>query len=310
MSSTFTINPSTIYVYLRVSTKSQTYKSNGLEEQNVLCQEYINKHFPNFDCYGIKFYTDVGSSYYDKNVLINLNKIIKNISNQTNSLILVRDISRLGRNTFQVFNLLRKIRKTNSYIIGIEENLCYNYSRLMDKKFYHKIIDSEENSDIKSSNSINRIKKIKLMGGYIGKVPYGTQIIKKNNIPYIYKNLDEINTIQTIKKIFLKYLDIVKTVKYLKKSNIKYRNNVDWTEKQIINIVNKFFPNLTQNNNKNSDFIDKYFQKYKDLEPDLKPDLKPDLEPDLKPDLEPEINDMTNKIVNMNVKPKRKYIKK
>jgi len=288
MSSTININPSTIYVYLRVSTKTQTYKSNGLEVQNNLCQEYIKKYFPKINSYEIKFYTDVGSSYYDKNVLLNLNKIIKKISSQTNSLILVRDISRLGRNTFQVFSLLRKIKKSNSYIIGIEENLCYNYSRLMDKKFYHTIIDSEENSDLKSMKSINRIEKIKLMGGYIGRVPYGTQIIKKNNIPYIYKNSDEINTIRTIKKIFLKYLNIIKTTKYLKMSNIKYRNNIDWTDKQITGLVKKFFPNLAQN--KNSDLVDKYFKKYKDYEQ--------------------EINNKTNKIVHINIKPKRKYVKK
>jgi DNA invertase Pin-like site-specific DNA recombinase len=287
-STTFNINPSTIYVYLRVSTKTQTYKSNGLEEQNNLCQEYIKKYFPKINSYEIKFYTDVGSSYYEKNVLLNLNKIIKKISLDSNSLILVRDVSRLGRNTFQVFSLLRKIKKSNSYIIGIEENLCYNYSRLMDKKFYHAIIDSEENSDLKSIKSINRIKKIKLMGGYIGRVPYGTQIIKKNNIPYIYKNYDEINTIRTIKKIFLKYLNIIKTTKYLNKKNIKYRNNDNWTEKQITNVVKKYFPNLAQN--KNSDLVDKYFKKYRDYEQ--------------------EINDMTNKIVDINIKSKRKYVKK
>lgn len=288
MSSTININPSTIYVYLRVSTKTQTYKSNGLEEQNNICQEYIKKYFPKINSYEIKFYTDIGSSYHDKNILFNLNKIINKISSQTNSLILVRDISRLGRNTFQVFSLLRKIKKFNSYIIGIEENLCYNYSRLMDKKFYHSIIDSEENSDIKSIKSINRIEKIKLMGGYIGRVPYGTQIIKKNNIPYIYKNPVEINTIRTIKNVFLKYLNIIKTTKYLKSSNIKYRNNIDWTEKQITNIVKKFFPNLSQN--KNSDIINKYFQKYKNYDK--------------------EINNMSNKIVNINNKPKRKCTQK
>ena len=293
-SNMFNINPITIYVYLRVSTKNQTYKSNGLEEQNKLCQEYIKKYFPNIDDYGIKFYTDVGSSFDDKNVLYNLNKIIRKMSLENNSLILVRDISRLGRNTFQVFSLLRKIKKSNSYIIGIDENLCYNYSRLMDKKFYHSIIDSEENSDLKSIKSKNRIEKIKLMGGYIGKVPYGTQIIKKNNIPYIYKNYDEIDIIRTIKKIFFKNLSIIKTTKYLKTKNIKNRNNIYWKEKQIKYIIKKFFPNFT--NNKNSDIVDKYFQKYNDYEQEI----------------EQEINDISNKIVNINIhiKPKRKYVKK
>lgn len=293
-SNIFVINPNIIYVYLRVSTKTQTHKSNGLEEQNNICEEYIKKNFSHLNQLEIEYYTDVGSSYNEKNNLYNLNKIIKKISLQNNSLIIVRDISRLGRNTFQVFNLLRKIRKSNSHIIAVEDNLCYNYSRLMDKNFFHAIIDSEENSDHKSIKSKNRISRIKLNGGYIGRIPYGTQIIKKNNIPYIYKNTDEINTLRIIKKIFIKYSDIVKTTKYLNSKKIKYRSGIDWTEKQISNVIKKFFPNLIHD--KNSDLVDEYFQKYKDY----------------KQDLETDINNVSNKInkINIDNKPKRKYVKK
>jgi len=175
---TFSIKPDYIYVYLRVSTQAQTYKSNGLEEQNEICRAYIEKYFPkSTNC--VEFFTDIGSSYNGKNVLTNLNKIIRKLSTQTNTLLLVRDISRLGRDTFQVFNLLKKIKKSNSYIIGIEENLCYNHSKLMDRKFSHSIIDSEEHSDIKSIKSTNRINKIISNGKYVGRVPYGCMIIKK-----------------------------------------------------------------------------------------------------------------------------------
>ena len=154
---TFSLNPTNIYVYLRVSTRVQTYKNNGLEEQNEICQDYIKKNFPNL-INNVEFYTDVGSSYNGKNKLTNLNKIIRRLSTNTNTLLLVRDISRLGRDTFQVFSLLKKIKKSNSYIIGIEENLCYNHSRLMDRKFSHSIINSEEHSDFKSIKSTNKNK--------------------------------------------------------------------------------------------------------------------------------------------------------
>jgi hypothetical protein len=33
----FTIKPNNIYVYMRVSTHIQSYKTNGLEEQNIIC---------------------------------------------------------------------------------------------------------------------------------------------------------------------------------------------------------------------------------------------------------------------------------
>lgn len=260
---TFSIKPTYIYVYLRVSTRIQTYKTNGLEEQNEICQAYIKKNFPKLTN-SVEFYTDIGSSYNGKNVLTNLNKIIRKISTQKNALLLVRDISRLGRDTFQVFSMLRKIIKSNSYIIGIEENLCYNYSKLMNRKFSHLIIDSEEHSDTKSIKSTNRINKIISNGGYVGRVPYGCIVVKKNNIPYIYKNPNEINIIRMIKHVFLKYKNIPKTVKYLNMKNLKYRNGVEWNDKQIKNYLKKYFPNLLFN--KNSDLVNNYFSKYEELE--------------------------------------------
>jgi len=256
MSNTFSINPSDIYVYIRVSTRAQTFKSNGLEEQCKICQDFLEKNFPTYK--NIKYYTDIGSSYNEKSTLVNLNKLLRVICSEKKSLILVRDISRLGRNTFQVFNLLRKIKKTNSYIIGVEENLCWNYSRLMDRKFSHVVIDSEEHSDLKSIKQSDRINGIKKKGGYVGGIPYGTQIIKKNNIPYIYKNSNEINIIRNIKDEYLK-------LKNIKKVTSKLNNNITkrgkkWSTTQVSNILKKYFPNVIFD--KKSDMIDHYFNKY------------------------------------------------
>lgn len=305
-SNTFLIKPTYIYVYLRVSTRAQTYKSNGLEEQNEICQAYIKKKFPKLTN-SVEFYTDIGSSYNGKNKLLNLNKIIRRLSTQKNALLLVRDISRLGRDTFQVFSLLRKIKKSNSYIIGIEENLCYNFSRLMDRKFSHSIIDSEEHSDTKSIKSTNRINKIILNGGYVGRVPYGCMVVKKNNIPYIYKNPNEISIIRMIKQVFLKYKSIIKTTEYLNKKNFKYRNGVEWNDKQINYYLKKYFPYLSFN--KNSDLVNNYFSKYKELnENSMDIDKKYNITNTVN------INTIVNQLDNVNldepyVKPKRKYVK-
>lgn len=298
---TFSIKPTYIYVYIRVSTQAQTYKTNGLEEQNEICQAYIKNKFPELTN-SVEFYTDVGTSYNGKNVLTNLNKIIRKLSTQTNILLLVKDISRLGRDTFQVFSLLKKIKKSKSYIIGIQENLCYNHSRLMDRKFSHSIINSEEHSDFKSIKSTNRTNKIISNGGYVGRVPYGCMVVKKNNIPYIYKNPNEINIIRIIKKVFLQHRSVIKTVKYLNTKNLKYRNEVDWNEKQIANYLKKYFPNLLLD--KNSDLVNNYFEKYPELNNNS-------IDIDNKTN-----NGNTSKLENINlivspsVKPKRKYTKK
>lgn len=257
ISNIYNINPDYIYIYTRVSTKPQANDLNGLEEQDLICTSYIqNNKLNNIKTF---HYTDIGSSYNEKNKLTQLNKLVKNLV--PNSLILVRDISRLGRNIFQVFNLLRKIKKLNSYVIGINENLCYNYSKLMDKQFSYCIIDSEWHSDLKSVKITNRINNIKKYGGYIGRTPYGTHIIKKNNIPYLYKNEKEIDIIKKIGKLFFKYMNISHIVNYLNKNNMLNRKNTLWTDKKILSIVKKYF----YIDNKHVNLVNKIFNKYKSI---------------------------------------------
>ncbi len=299
-SNSFSINPTYVYVYLRVSTRAQTHKSNGLEEQCKVCQDYLKKNFPQNEIF--KYYTDIGSSYNEKNILMNLNKLVKEVSFEKNSLILVRDISRLGRNTFQVFNMLRKLKKANSHIIGIEENLCWNHTRLMDRKFSHAVIDSEENSDFKSIKQSNRIKAIRAVGGHIGNAPYGTQVIKNNNIPYLYKNLNEINILRTIKTEFLKCLSIEKTTDYLNNKKIKNRGK-KWSPNQISYILKKYFPNVRIN--KNSDMVNNYFTKYPDLGTK---NFNEENFNEENLDMEDILVSIDN--VNLETKPKRKYTKK
>lgn len=245
-SNDYNINPNKIYVYTRVSTKSQAYLNDGLDEQNKICSEYIKN---NFKGYFTEYYTEIGSSYNNKSKLPILNKIMRKF--EPNSLLLVRDISRLGRNTFQVFTILKKIKKLNSYIIGINDNLCYNYSRLMDREFSHKIIDSEKNSDLKSLKVTNRINNIKKSGGFFGRAPYGTIKIKSNGISHIYKNPTEINIIDLMKTLYKTHKSIQKVIDYLNLNKIYNRGDLLWTEYTVKNILKKNFPNILLNPNSN-----------------------------------------------------------
>jgi len=238
-SNIFDINPDKIYVYLRVSTKAQINITNGLSEQNEICTGYIEKYFKHTST---EYYTEIGSSYNNKNKLTTLNKIMKNMT--SNSLLIVKDISRLGRNTFQVFTLLKKINKTNSHIIGISENLCYNYSRLMDREFSHAIIDSEKSSDYKHTKAHIHINRIKANGGFLGRPPYGTMIIKINNIPYIYKNPNELKMIKLMKAKYRKLKNLIDVTNYLNSINLYNRKNIPWSVFTIKNILKKHYPNI------------------------------------------------------------------
>jgi DNA invertase Pin-like site-specific DNA recombinase len=253
----FNLNPNKIYVYLRVSTRTQATKTNGIDDQNKICNEFINNYFKNTP---VEYYTDIGSSYNNKSNLPNLNKIIKKINSSENSLLLIRDVSRLGRNSFKVFCLLNKIKKTNSHIIAVSENVCYNYTRLMDRKFSHLIIDSEESSDLKSLKSLKRHQTIKKLGGYIGNAPYGTIVIKQNGYPKIFKNPQEIDIIKQIRELLIKFKNITKTTIYLNRNKILGRKNSEWNDTKIKYIMNKFFPKIISN--PNEDLIEKKLSIY------------------------------------------------
>lgn len=250
--SQYGLNPNKIYVYLRVSTKSQTMETNGLDNQLKICSDYIYNNFKNIS---VEYFREIGSSYNDKSKLPILNKMIKKF--EPSSLLIVRDISRLGRNTFQVFTLLKNIKKLKSHIISISDNLCYNHSRLMDRDFSHKIIDAEKESDIKNLSLTRRIEEIKKSGGYYGNPPFGTVKIKLNNVPYLYKNHAELDIINLMKKLYKKETNINKVVNYLNSNKIYNRNNKLWTEYAVKNILKKNFPNLLKNpkSNKKSKYL-------------------------------------------------------
>jgi len=235
------IIPSEIYVYTRVSTRAQAIGNNGLKNQRELCDNYIKTN--KLEKFPIKYYSDIGSSYNDKNILINLNKMIKKIFPRT--LILIGDISRLGRNSFQVFSVLRKIKQKNSYIFSVDDNLTFGLDRFTDKKFYHKIIDAEYSSDMKSEKTTNRINFIKKNKGYIGNKPmYGKKILKKNNIPYICKNDEEVNIIRIMKLKYNKTLDFNGVAEYLNKKKLFNRGNIEWTNLDVKKILLKNYPTL------------------------------------------------------------------
>lgn len=238
----FKFEPANIYVYLRVSTRNQANREGGLDEQNKICSEYLKKYY---NKYPNEYFSEVGSSYNNKNKLSQLEKINRKIV--PNSLIIIRDTSRLGRNVFQVFSLLRKIKKTNSHIISISENLCYNYSNLMDKEFFHKVIDSEKDSDIKSIKLKEKISNIKSQGGWIGKAYYGTQIIKQDGIPRLFQNPNEINVIKMMAQQFVLLKNITKVRIDLNKNELLSRKGFFWKDKEIKNILSKYYPELFVN---------------------------------------------------------------
>lgn len=198
MTTNFNINIiNDVFTYCRVSTWAQYDKTDiyscGIDNQYNACQRYCNNTLHKSITY---YHHDVGSSYNGKNKLKELLNVTKMLNN--NDVILVHDVSRLGRNIEQVFKVLLAVKRKKCYIISVTDNVCYGKTRLMDKKFWYKIIAAEEDSDKKSERMKLRINKIKSKGGHIGIVPYGYVLQKMNGVPRLTKSSEEQKIIKII----------------------------------------------------------------------------------------------------------------
>lgn len=186
-----------VFVYCRVSTRAQYNDSkNGIDKQYEACERYVNCALNKQINY---YHHDVGSGYNNKTILREMNKMINILS--YNDVIVIHDVSRLGRNIEIAFKMLSKIRRKGCYIISVTDNVCYGKTRLLDKKFWYKIIAAEEDSDKKSERMKARIARIREKGGFLGIPPFGYGTQKMNGVPRLVKKPEEQSAIKIIKSL-------------------------------------------------------------------------------------------------------------
>jgi len=232
MNTNFNININNLYAYLRVSTKKQYNDySHGIPIQRMICEGYKNNIYPNKN---IVFFEEINSSYNNENALLQLNKLSKKL--QKDDVILIKCVSRLGRNVFQVTKFLKQIEKVGAYIVAIMDGLCYNKDKLQNNLFLHKVIDARNDSDNKSIKTQTVYKYIKLNGGHYGKIPFGKKTIRYNNIPKLYDNIDEYRVIKQIMELYRKEQNITNIIKVLHDNNIYCRGKL-WSYYMINKII-------------------------------------------------------------------------
>jgi DNA invertase Pin-like site-specific DNA recombinase len=228
-----------IYTYTRVSTGKQANDDkHGLSSQSYLCGEYINKFYP--DIKDVINWRDVGSSYKTHQILPEMSNLLQKI--KSNSLLLISEVSRLGRSLKMVDKILKIVRQKKSFIISINENLIYGKTKLNDYHFLKKISHSEKESENLSMRIKNTHNYIRQNGGYIGKPPFGYKIEKNSrNIPILKEKSQDFELIDSI--IDLTYVSYsYKEITEKMNSMNKFHNNKLWTTTKIKNILNKFYP--------------------------------------------------------------------
>ena len=247
-------NVTYVYAYLRVSTRIQASNDkNGLEKQLDACTNYAKKVLKKniYECY-----TDIGTTYKNKCILTHQNKMLRQII--PNSVILIHSVSRIGRDLTQTVKFLSSLKKKGVKIISITDNACYGKTRLLDKKFYYRMIHAEEKSDIKSERMTLRIMLIKRLGGYFGRPPYGYQTTMMNNVPMLTKNTSEQTNIKTIKSLFAKRKSVSTIVNYLNSHN-RVKRGKEWTYQNVKSVnLNKHVKTYVLNENTDEDLLQQF----------------------------------------------------
>ena len=172
-------NISNIVIYCRVSSKQQSDDTHtGLKTQYSICLEYIKKNdtYKNID---IGVIEEIGSSFNNQNALMKLDKILTIM--QDNTLILIHDTSRFGRNIYQTNRDCEKVELKKSYIISVTEQICFGLNRITDQTFFQKLNEAEMFSNIQSERAKNRYKILKENGEYVGRAPFGKMVIKDDD---------------------------------------------------------------------------------------------------------------------------------
>ena len=173
-----------VYIYTRVSTKKQVGETNvfntGIEAQKQICLDYYNEKFrPNLNIEP-EIISETGSSFNNEDILVNLDKLIETIPKK--SMILIAEISRLGRNIYQVIERVYKpVEIQESYIISVNDQKVFGYERGDDLYFFTQTIQAESFSIIKSVDTKKRNRLMVNMGGYVGGIPFGKKTRKLDN---------------------------------------------------------------------------------------------------------------------------------
>lgn len=235
-----------IIIYTRVSTKKQSDdEKHGLLSQGNICLHYAKTFYPHIK--QIKNVCDIASSFNNKNALIYLDNEIDQL--EYNTLILVSEASRIGRNASQAFQVLDKIRDNKSYIISVTEQICFGKTRNLDTRFKEKLIAAEESSVIAGDRQRNVIKYIRDNGGHWGKAPFGYKIERnENNIPILKENEEHQDVIKNIEKLVECEMTVAEITRYCEQRKLLNKKWNNGTVKKIVSNLGK--KNVLDFNNK------------------------------------------------------------
>lgn len=156
-----------VVIYLRLSKEDGDSESMSISNQRKILHEYAKYH--NLDI--VNEYVDDGVSGYSMN-RPSLNKLKNDLNNNTVETILVKDLSRLGRNDAHVQLFITNIIEADKQVISLGENFDSRDENCLDTLGIHTWSNEKLVRD--TSRKVRRsIETLQKEGKWLCSIPYG-----------------------------------------------------------------------------------------------------------------------------------------
>ena len=223
-------------VYCRLSSEDgDNAESDSIVNQRELISLYLSKE-PNMKIYD--FYIDDGYSgtSFERP---DFKRMLKDVVNEKINVIVVKDLSRLGRNYIEAGKYLEQIFPLyNTRFIAINDNIdSYKDPKSINNVIvpFKNLMNDEYARDI--SNKVKSVYRTKALNGEFvgGTTPYGYKKNPENKYQLIIDEDEAVN----IRLIFRKYIEgdgMIKICKYLNDNKILCRKEVQRRQKRNISL--------------------------------------------------------------------------
>ncbi|MDF2951642.1 MAG: Site-specific recombinase, invertase Pin s [Anaerocolumna sp.] len=215
--------------YCRVSTNKEE-QLDSLETQQKFFYEYARRNSYNL----VQIYADEGKSGTKIKNRTQLLKLLSDAESQTFQVVLIKDVSRLARNTVDFLTSIRKLKTLGVKVVFVN----YDQTSSDSSEFMLTLLSAIAQEE--SANTSKRVKFGKRMNAEKGKVPnliYGyDKIIGENFNLHINKNEAEV-----IRQIFRMYTEekmgTSRIAKELNKEGCKTKRGCNWSQCAVVRLL-------------------------------------------------------------------------
>jgi site-specific DNA recombinase len=238
-----------VVAYCRVSTNKDE-QLDSLEAQQRFFSEYSKRNGYNL----VKIYADEGKSGTKMKNRTQLLRLLSDANRDMFDIVLIKDVSRLARNTVDFLTSIRRLKALGITVIFVN----YDQTSSDSSEFMLTMLSAIAQEE--SANTSKRVKFGKKMNAEKGRVPNFVYGYDKIPGDYFNLNINE-KEAQIVRRIFELYVDYEmganKIALELNKQGIKTKRNCNWSQNAISRILTNeiYIGNIINGKEEVEDFL-------------------------------------------------------